>query len=227
LEFLEYFDKREAVGCHFHTDELQRIVTSPLFSMKKAERIKPSRYTVQSALPWICLIALYSGMRLDEICSLRTFDLEQHNKKWFLVVAEEGERGVKSEAAERKVPVHSKLVRFGFITYAKALPRGQMFPALTPGGPDRKLSWQVSQRFATLRKGPGITRARLAFHSFRKNVTTALDNAGISQADVAALIGHERGFTFDTYSGGKGLQALRGIVEKIKYPGLRLDHLYI
>jgi hypothetical protein len=37
----------------------------------------------------------------------------------------------------------------------------------------------------------------------------------------------ERGFTFDRYSGGKGLTALQEIVEKISYPSLRLDHLCI
>ncbi len=35
-----------------------------------------------------------------------------------------------------------------------------------------------------------------------------------------SLIGHGRGFTLDTYSGGKGLARLQGIVEKIAYPGL-------
>lgn len=41
------------------------------------------------------------------------------------------------------------------------------------------------------------------------------------------LLGHVRGFTFDTYSGGKGLQTLKGIVERVECPGLKLDHLYV
>jgi hypothetical protein len=48
---------------------------------------------------------------------------------------------------------------------------------------------------------------------------TALDNAGVHRGDVAAIIGHERGFTPDTYSGGKGLIALASIIEKVEYPG--------
>jgi hypothetical protein len=38
--------------------------------------------------------------------------------------------------------------------------------------------------------------------------------------DIAALIGHERGFTLETYSGGKGLRALREIMQRVRYPGL-------
>jgi hypothetical protein len=66
----------------------------------------------------------------------------------------------------------------------------------------------------------------VSFHSFRKNATTALDNARVPPSDIAALIGHERGFTRRVYSAGLGLDRLRGIVEKIKYPGLTLTHLH-
>jgi hypothetical protein len=41
------------------------------------------------------------------------------------------------------------------------------------------------------------------------------------------LLGHARGFTFDHYSGGKGLQTLKGIVERVDYPGLNLTQLHI
>jgi integrase len=102
-----------------------------------------------------------------------------------------------------------------------------MFPELKPGGPDGKLSWYFTRRFTAYRRSVGVIRPRVSFHSFRKNVSTALDNAGVPQADVAALIGHERGFTFDTYSKGLELTRLQGIVKRIEYPGLDLSHLYV
>jgi hypothetical protein len=119
------------------------------------------------------------------------------------------------------------LVRCGLLKYAKALPIGQLFPGLSPGGPDGKLSWYFTRRYTDYRRSAGVNRPRLAFHSFRKNVSTVLDNAGVPQSDLAALIGHERGFTFDTYSKGLELERLRGITEKIQYSGLRLTHLHI
>ncbi len=70
-------------------------------------------------------------------------------------------------------------------------------------------------------------RDRVAFHSLRKNAATALDRARVPRKDIAAVIGHERGFTLGTYSQGPGLPRLQEIVEKINYPGLALDHLHI
>ncbi len=211
----------------FNTDELNKLFGADLFKVTKEERIKPKRHTMKSAMRWVPLIALYSGMRLDEICSLRTDNVQREGDIWFFVVTEDEGQSVKTEAGERKVPVHSGLIRCGFIDYLEALPKGQLFPGLKAGGPDGKFSWQLTQRFTAYRRSVGVTRPRLSFHSFRKNVATALDNAGVAQADVAALLGHERGFSFDRYSGGKDLKALRAIAEKISYQGLNLVHLDI
>ena len=42
------------------------------------------------ALRWVPLIALYSGMRLGEICQLRTADVILEGKVWFFDVTDEG-----------------------------------------------------------------------------------------------------------------------------------------
>ena len=177
---------------------------------------------------WVPLIALYSGMRLGEICQLHTNEVRHDGKVWFFNVSAEAEgQSVKTAAGIRRVPVHSALVLCGFIDYVKALPAGSLWPALKPGGPDGKPSWYLSKRFTEFRRDVGIDRAKLSFHSFRKNFATALDNAGATRDDIAALIGHERGFTLETYSGGKGLKALQAIMQRVKYPRLRLQHLHV
>ena len=44
-----------------------------------------------------------------------------------------------------------------------------------------------------LRRSRNTTRPRVNFHSLRKNFVTTLDKTdGVSQADVAAIVGHER-----------------------------------
>lgn len=176
-------------------------------------------------LRWIMLVALFSGMRLNEVCQLRVSDVQkEQGVHYFNVGAEHDGQRVKSEAGFRRVPVHSRLIKAGLLTYTKALKAGQLWPGLKPGGPDRKLSWYVTRQFTVYRRKVGVTRARVNFHSLRKNFVTALDNAdGVSQGDVAALVGHERGFTFDRYSEGKGLPALKAVIERVEYPGLRLD----
>ena len=175
-------------------------------------------------LRWIMLVALFSGMRLNEVCQLRVEDVQKEQGiPYFNVGAEHEGQRVKSEAGFRRVPIHSQIIKAGLTDYAKALPAGQLWPGLKPGGPDRKLSWYVTRQFTVYRRKVGVTRARVNFHSLRKNFVTCLDNAdGVSQADVAAIVGHERGFTFDRYSEGKGLPALKAIVERVKYLGLKL-----
>jgi integrase len=210
-------------------DELDRIFAAPLFHLDNEARIRPAEHDTESAMRWVVPIALYSGMRLNEICQLTTADVRREHKTWFFNVKEDADNGqrVKTEAGIRKVPVHSELVKMGLLEYVKGLPDDQLFPGLRPGGPDDKLSWYFSRRYTEFRRGVGITRSRVSFHSFRKNFTTCLDNAGVPETDIQALIGHERGFTLETYSGGLGLERLKKIVEKVQYPGLDLRRLYV
>jgi len=212
----------------YTADELTKLFHAPLFDVPAAERLRPAEHTTETAMRWIPLIALYGGMRLGEICQLRTGDVKRERKTWFFNVAEEGEgQRVKTSSAIRRVPVHSVLIRCGLLDYLDALPEGQLFPGLKPGGPDDKLSWYFTRRYTEFRRNVGVTRPRLSFHSFRKNVVTALDQARVPQADIAGLIGHERGFTLDVYAPlGLDLAALQRIMEKVRYPGLRLAHLY-
>jgi len=47
-------------------------------------------------------------------------------------------------------------------------------------------------------------------------------------AEIAELIGHEQGFTFSVYAPMQlPMKALKELIERIHYPGLRLKHLYI
>jgi len=132
------------------------------------------------------------------------------------------------KAGLRIVPVHSTLVRCGFLDYLKALPASQLFPALKPGGPDGKLNWYLSKRFTAYRRECGLDSPRLAFHSFRKNAAQALKDARTTPSEIAELIGHERGFTVETYAPLQlPLPRLKTMVERIKYPGLRLNHLHV
>ena len=210
--------------------ELNKLLSGPLFrDGPTQERLRPRVRSAQSALYWATLIALLSGMRLGEICQLRTDDVQQRSKLWLFNVTAEGDgQNLKTKAAARIVPVHNALIRCGFIEYLKALPTGQLFPALKPGGPDGKLNWYLSKRFTAYRRDCGIEGPRVAFHSFRKNAAQALKDARTTVAEIAELIGHERGFTVETYAPlGLPVPRLKSLIERIAYRGLSLKHLYV
>jgi len=215
----------------YTVEELKKLFGSELFKdATAAQRIRPNENTFKTAMLWIPLIALFSGMRSNEICQLRVSDVIRKGKVWAFRVSDEGEgQSVKTEAATRIVPVHSELVRCGFLEYLKTLPPdGRVFPALKPGGADGKFNFYFSKRFTAYRRRCEVTAPRVAFHSFRKNAAQALKDKRATPAEIAELIGHEQGFTLATYAPLQlPLPALSGLIERIRYAGLKLDHLYV
>lgn len=171
----------------------------------------------QTALYWAPRIALFSGLRLNEICSLTGDDIKKEDGVSFFDIVRS-----KTDAGERRVPVHSKLIELGFLKFVTKGP-AQIFKELTPGGPDLKLSWYLTKRFTVLRRSVGVTRPGVVFHSLRKNTATALEQARVPESEAVSILGHEKlSMSYSIYSIGLTLKQLQGIVEKIKYAGLKL-----
>ena len=213
----------------FTTEELKKLLSGPLFAISFAERNEPARHTVETTLAWLIPIALYSGMRLDEICGLRTDDVAvDQGVTYFDLLSHEGRR-LKTSAARRRVPVHPELLRIGFDLYLAHVKRQgheYLFPALKPGGPDRKRSWYVSKRFTTYRRSVGVGASGTVFHCFRKNAATALERARIPENEAVEILGHKKmTMSYGLYSGGLDLAGLARVVEAITYPGLDLSRL--
>jgi len=206
----------------FESDELQR-----LFAGLPRE-ISPAKHTPESALPWVALIAAYTGMRLEEIAQLSAGDVrdQQANGATITVVDihNGGNNALKNKASARLVPVHSELVRAGFLDYVRALPQGGMlFPGLirraSKGG---KIGARLGELFRKKLVALGLKRAGLCFHSFRHTVAGKLEQASVSQTDAARVLGHAiAGMSYGVYSSGPGLKRLAGIVEEIRYDGLK------
>ena len=213
----------------FTTGELSKLLNGSLFNFTFVERTKPAQHTVETTLAWLIPIALYSGMRLDEICGLRTADvMEDEGVQYFDLRSHEGRR-LKTTAARRRVPIHSELLKIGFGVYlAHVSGQGHeyLFPALKPGGPDGKRSWYVSKRFTTYRRAVGVGTAGTVFHCFRKNAATALERARVPENEAVQILGHKKmTMSYGLYSGGLDLPGLARVVEAISYQGLDLARL--
>jgi integrase len=198
--------------------------------MKKLLQDKPETdpqnvNDAQSTLTWVMWIAAFSGMRLNEICSLRTTELKKAEGVWYFDITD-----AKTEAGDRRVPVHSVLIKLGLVKYAQEVEGEWLFPALKPGGPDAKRSWYLSKSFGAYRKRLQVVRMDaqgrdlVDFHSYRRSAIKCLENARVPQSEAAQVVGHERaGITFGTYNPeGLGMKALREVVEKIGYRWLRV-----
>jgi len=138
---------------------------------------------------WLPRIALLSGMRLDEICSLTAADIEVGD----CVKCFDIKRG-KTNSAERAVPIHDALLPF----LELAPKSGYLFPALIVGGKDKKRSAQIGKqlgrRFAAI---PGAS----TFHAFRKNVAGTFERNRVRESEAAQILGHgKKGITYKIYS---------------------------
>jgi integrase len=201
----------------FEIDELNRLLADAKFL------VKPKRHNNQTALPWLLLLGLYTGARIEELAQLNVADVrEEHGVTVLDIHAKNGNK-LKSKSAERLIPLHSAVIDAGFMKYVAGLPKsGKLFPGLvgraSRGG---KLGTNVAEAFGRWRKRVGLTRKGLAFHSLRHNATQALERGGADESDIGRVLGHrQKGISLRVYSKPQ-LQRVRDTVERIRYEGLR------
>ena len=207
----------------FEISELQKIFDS------MPREIAPRKHTPETALPWVALIAAYSGARLEEIAQLAASDVRaiQANGSTVTVIDihNGGNNTLKNGTSARLIPVHSELVRAGFLDYVKALPQnGPLFPGLKRRASKGKIGARIGELFRKKLIALGLKRDGLCFHSFRHTVANRLDAAEVRQSDAARVLGHAvAGMSFGTYSqAGPGLKIVAGVIEQIQYPELKV-----
>ena len=180
----------------------------------------------KDAAYWIPLLGLYTGARVGELCQLRAVDVIERDGLPFISINEEGEGAtVKTTAGVREIPVHSELVRLGFLDYVRDTRKSgeeRLWPELKLDG---KPSRHFSNWFGTARKKLPIDVPD--FHSLRHTVRTTLSRAKIPDTTLDRITGHET-----TGSVGKTVYThvaddqLIEAVESITYPGLVLLRVY-
>jgi integrase len=213
------FDGQRLRGvAQVHYDPFTDDELATLFADAKLE-IAPDKHTTATALPWVSLIAAFTGCRRDEIANLKAGDIKQTDGVWFFDI-----RDGKTDNAERVVPVHHALIDAGLLRYRDALPSGsRLFPSLkAPPSAPEKIGKTLGYAFEAWRKRLGIVREGVNFHSFRHTVGDRLRKAGVAKDDRGFLLGHADVEMQNKVYGhdGPGLHRLQAIVEKIRYPGL-------
>ena len=197
--------KREA----FTQDELKALFGDMGKYVQATEGV-PSRF-------WAPLIALYSGMRLEEICQLHLSDIvKEDGVLCFSINEESGGSGyvkhVKSSAGIRKVPVHPHLwdelglEKFVASRWANTPKEKYTSTLLFPDLQERvnavnhatvKLGSALTHWFTRYRRSVGVggqhgEPSTKAFHSFRHTVIEYLHKeARVDLSMLQAVVGHE------------------------------------
>ena len=156
-------------------------------------------------------VAMYSGMRIEEICSLKCDQVKIIDRILCLSIMDS-----KTVKGIRTIPVASKLTKA--ITEAVASSEdGYLVSGLTFNKYGDR-SNAVGKRFGRIKKGLGFS-SKQVFHSIRKCVVTQLEQGGVPESVVADLVGHEKQtITYGLYSGGSSLKSIWEAVEKLSYP---------
>lgn len=180
---------------------------------------------------WIPLISLWSGMRMTEICQLRTDDIKQEDSIYYIDICldDGGEKRLKSSNAERRVPLHPELIKIGFIEYWHKISKQKseaLFPDLCVSSSERKYA-SFRNWFARFHRKSGVKTSKTNFHSFRHCFRDAMREASISQERAYAIGGWSNGNSAgERYGAGVRIKTLHDEISKISYEGLDLSHLY-
>ncbi len=163
----------------------------------------------------VMLVALYSGMRLDEIAGLTWGNLREVEGILVFDI-----RDAKTPAGERFVPIHP-LIQHLFTTEVKKDLAARVWPGFNPEGPGKKAGADAGREFTRFKQSLGFTDRAKAFHSFRKNAVAQWEAASVPETEVAQIVGHEKkGITFGVYGRGVSIRRKAEIVAMLDYPDL-------
>jgi integrase len=229
-------DRDKKIDRDYKPEQLTAIFKSPVYcgALSDDQDDKPGNHQITDWRRWLPLLALYSGARLGELAQLLIDDVRQQSGQWIIHITREGDgsKTTKTKGSQRVVPLHSELIRCGFLKYhAEMKARGEkwLFPTIERDA-RAQISGTPSRWYGRYLASLGIkTDKTINFHSYRHGFTTALRRAGYDDDDFGFILGHTKATTTGRYGNipeGE-LQRRVTLIEAVKYPGLDLGHLYL
>lgn len=177
---------------YFTTQDLSKIFTEyRILTDVKGNKAFAPRF-------WVPLIALYTGMRLNEICQLHKDDIMKVGNHWCIDISEfngpdagEDVKNVKTVASVRRFPIPAALIDLGLLNFVEERrkePGRRLFSELrlTKNGHGGKFTgW-----FAKFLERIELKTERKVFHSLRNTFVTAWTSRGHSKQDLVWITGH-------------------------------------
>ena len=143
---------------------------------------------------FVPIIAIHTGMRLEEICQLRLEDVYKEGTVDIIRVTLSKETKLKTVTSQRIVPIHENLKRVGFLEYCnymKKQKKERVFWDLTKSrdGYGRNIGRYFMEY---LRKVGVYEFQSKVFHSLRHTFITNLLQNGVREEVVNGLCGHKQ-----------------------------------
>jgi len=210
--------KVEPARLPYNLSQIQGILSSALFKERQDDKLTEYR--------WIILLGIYTGARLEEICRLKVADYGEEDGIPFIFIRPDIQTGhnLKTASSRRRVPLHSRLIEFGFHEYLEQRKKERdkyIFPVMnrgkTVGG---AISHAFSKWYGRYLSEIGLSDKKLTFHSFRHSFKMFGRQAGIEKTLLDCLQGHKNheislDYGKDEFGSPYSLKTLSDALEKI------------
>jgi integrase len=208
----------------FSQKQLETLFSSPLYTGCKT---LPSCHLPGSLIPnnshkyWTPLIALLTGMRMQEILQLHLEDIYQKEGIWVLDLnTNHHDKRLKSPQSKRLVPLHKKLVELGFLKFVEDKRAASNSPRLFDDAKlanDNTYSSTFSKWFSRHLEKLGIKTDKTSFHSLRHNLKDSFREAGESDELAENFMGRSTGSIGEAYGSGFSIKKQHQAINKIKF----------
>ncbi|MFB2873456.1 site-specific integrase [Aeromonas jandaei] len=189
--------------------------TRTAYSKQEAQELIKFANKQSDSYKYMILLGLYTGCRANELAQLYTSDIIKMDGVWsILMQATKHDQKLKTNNASRIVPVHSMLIKQGFIEFMKG--RGhdcRLFPEFkyseASGCSKAFVQWFLTNK-----------PVAKTYHEIRHSFATQLRSHDVSLNVAAQLLGHGTGsISWDRYGSTAQTQIhiLREAVEYVSY----------
>ena len=211
LDIQKMFALPVFTGCQQHSGGTGQIIL-------RARRT-PGPAIVHDAFYWIPLLLYYTGLRREEGCKLSVDDIHDDGPIPYVNIDFTEFGGLKNDHSVRPVPLHSELLRLGFLDFVgECRRRGyrELFPELRPtnlvqnyGDVYGKIVWPHLKR-----QGGLMTEATT--HGTRHLFSTSLKAKKVFSEFRRDLMG-QAGLNIaeERYSENTGLETLQTVIEEL------------
>ncbi|EHU4841172.1 tyrosine-type recombinase/integrase [Vibrio parahaemolyticus] len=176
---------------------------------------------------WATKLQIYQGCRPSEVCQLTTNDIQIIEGVPCITISDsETDQRLKTSNAFRTIPLHSQLIKEGFLEYVQGRreqKQKQLFD-YKPHGENKDWSFRYRTNLGKLQTAIGMKpNARPTAYSFRHTFVDELKIADTPEHIVAEIVGHAHpNITFGRYGKQAKIQQLNEAVNK--FPSVEVKY---
>ena len=193
-----------------------------------------------TAMYWVHLIALFTGIRQKAILQLERHDIfkDKESNKWVIhfkyydVESDDEDKRGKTKSSDVIVPIHQQLLKLDFLGYVDTIKKGSIFPD-EPRDKESKIFKEYQTNYNWWRRKLGVkardgVNEKIDFHIFRGTVRTKLLLAGGNPQTIDKILGHsskddstgDKSYTFTNNIANKAK-----LLNKLKYDAIDFDNM--